>query len=344
MDLIKLIKLWCRKNGISTAGIIPDTGMPTLIVNIPDTKVVKELIDQYKDEFADKRVIIKKRRNGTQITMVDKGINDSLSRRKENMNFKDKLEECFGLSEAQIRTGLFPTRRDKRRNKRKGGHGAGLKNESQYKTYVSPTKSLKSQKGRVGDDSKKDTDKRSDDEKPTSIIAMTVKKSPEDDGFIKKTATFKMKLLEALDGIATADNVQPKELVGRFMAALDNAGQKLGMGSIREMLTRQGIKIAQSKDGQALILYSINKQTNAAQPMMRIPIDSLNENSKFEEAIFNCIDYARGDAPGAFKQRQEAMRDQEGAVREIITQIGPDTLKVDNNAQQNAGTQIARNV
>jgi hypothetical protein len=321
--------------------------MPTLIINIPDPQTVKALLKASGQVPSDAKVTLKRRRNGVQMSIDKKGITDSISRRNK-MSYIDKIDYLFDkkLSEGQYRYHNPPTNANKKRNKR--SHNHKKVEESQYKTYVSPTQSLKADKGKIEPSTKSTGKARVTDlaEKPSAIVSITSTSGDDDEGFIRKSTTFKMKLVEALEGIATPEDVQPQELIGRFMEALDSAGQKLGVGSIKAMLKEQGINIAQSKDKQALILYSINKQTNAAQPMMRIPIDSLSENSKFEEAIFNCIDYARGDAPGAFKQRQEAMRDQEGVVREIVTQVGPDTLKADQQAAlaQQAGAKIARNV
>lgn len=328
MDLIDLIKAWCTENGVGTSQMITDLDATTLNINsdIPYVKSVIRRIDKSKG----KQITIKKKKNGCSVIVNTKGINDE--KPTENiMNFKDKIEAVF---EAQYKTMLSPTRRNKKRNRR--GPETTVRNEEQYKTYVSPTDGYKKRSTLGSKDPKVSSAPKIN--KISAIIKTT--EEPEEEGFIQKITRFKLKLEEALEGIATETNVQPQAYFDQFIKALDMFGKEQGLGSIRTKLKGKGIEMARSKDGQSLVLYVINAQTNAKQDIKQVPLSSLENNSKFEEELFNCIDLANGEAPGAFKQRQESLRTQEGAVRDLVSKVGPDRLNVDS---EETGAKIARN-
>lgn len=336
MDLITLIKTWCDRNGINFSEIIPDNKMTTLRISIADPKLLRLMIKGAVGEIPDNKLIrLKKNRNDTQVTVSDISINDSISRR-ENMNYKDKLDNAFGdLSEEQIRFSKSPTRRSTRSQRRPKKR---VTSESQYKTYVSPTQSLK-HKSRLSKDEegkKEQSDEKNDFFKEIIARKTSETKPDSNDGlFQKSSAIFRLKLVEALEGMATATEQQPNDLIAKFDQALAAAG------NIEQMLNDKGIFKAISKDGQAIIIYNINQQTKAKQPMMRIPIEGLAEKSKFEEAITNCIDYANDNAPGAMKQREEQMNKVKQKIREIASQYGPEPA-VDSESA-NVGQNIARN-
>ena len=328
MDLIDLIKTWCVENGVGTSQMITDLEATTLNINsdIPHVKSVIRRLDKAKNQ----QITIKKGRNGCSVRVNTKGINDE-QETENDMNFKDKLEAVF---EAQYKTMLSPTRLSKNRNKRKPK--SAVRNEEQYKTYVSPTDGLKKRSTLGSKDPKVSSAPQIN--KISAIIKTT--EEPEDEGFIQKITRFKLKLEEALEGIATGTDVQPQAYFDQFIKALDMFGKDQGLGSIRTKLKQKGIEMARSKDGQSLVLYVINAQTNAKQDIKQVPLSSLENNSKFEEELFNCIDLANGEAPGAFKQRQESLRTQEGAVRDLVSKVGPDRLNVDS---EETGAKIARN-
>ena len=342
MDLIEIIKQWCKKEGINFSEVLPD-GLPsTLIINVPEPHMLRQAI---KDNIPhDKLVRLKKKRNGTELRVIEAGINDSKNR-SDKMSYIDKINKILSddINESQYKYRNPPTKRLKARNKRAPAKRPVA--ENQYKTYISPTSTIKNK----SEFAPKGKSKLAP-VKPQEVISIT-EVDTNDDGFIKKASVFKVKLIEALEGLATKDNLQPQELIGNFMAALDEAGKSIDLGvdqttgqkytSVRHKLESMGIKIAQSNDKQALIVYNRNMQTKAIQPMMSITIDSLSDNNKFTEAVQNCLDYAKGDAPGAFKRRQEAMRDQETAIRDVIDRIGPDNLKVDT---EDPGDTMTRNI
>ena len=330
MDLIDLIKTWCAKNGVGTSQMITDLDATTLNIN-SDIPYVKAVIRRLKKKPKDKHIIIKKNKNGCSVRVNTKGINDEKAM-ENNMNFKDKIDAVF---ESQYKQSISPTRLNKERNKRKPKRAV---KEEQYKTYVSPTDGIKKRSTIGSKDPKVSSAPKINQVK--AVIKTSEEPKGDEDGFIQKIIKFKMKLEEALDGIATETNVQPQEYFNQFIKALDLFGKEQGLGSIRSKLKEKGIEMARSKDGQSLVLYVINAQTGAKQDIKQVPLSSLENNSKFEEELFNCIDLANGEAPGAFKQRQESLRTQEGAVRDLVSKVGPDSLNVDS---EQTGAKIARN-
>lgn len=331
MDLIDLIKAWCAENGVGTSQMITDLDATTLNINsdIPHVKSVIRRLDKSKD----KQVTIKKVRNGCSLRVNTKGINDE-KQTERTMNFKDKIEAVF---EAQYKTNLSPIHRNKKRNRRGPNKVAPVK-EEQYKTYMSPTDGYKKRSTLGSKDPKVSSAPKIN--KISAIIKTTEEPENEDEGFIQKITRFKLKLQEALEGIATETNVQPQAYFDQFIKALDEAGKIQGGGSLRTELKKKGITLARSNDGQSIVLYVINAETGAKQVIKQIELSSIDKDSGVEEEIFNCIDFANGEAPGAFKRKQEALRTQEGAVRDVVSKVGPDRLNVDS---EETGAKIARN-
>lgn len=150
--------------------------------------------------------------------------------------------------------------------------------------------------------------------------------------------TFRSKLMEALDGIATPTNNQPTDLFAKFARALRVLGTQMGIGPLQDVLKQQGINWKKSDDGQSIILFIVNAQTNAPQPISRISVETLENPGDFEEQLTNMLDFAKGEAPGASKQKQQEIRDQEKVVRDIAQSVVP---KDDAVAQQMNGGQAA---
>jgi len=144
----------------------------------------------------------------------------------------------------------------------------------------------------------------------------------------RKTVLSGRKLFEAqlnatLNGMATPTNSQPSELFTKFGNALTAFGDKLGLGPVQNMLKQRGIKYNKSKDGQAIILYVINSITQTPQPIARINADLLEKPGDFETQLLNILDFAKGEAPGTTKQRQEELKNQQTVAREIAQQLQP---------------------
>lgn len=138
-----------------------------------------------------------------------------------------------------------------------------------------------------------------------------------------KERVFELQLCEALDGMATENNVQPNDLFNKFGTALRTFGDKLGLGPVQDMLKKRGIKYNKSKDGQAIILYVINGQTKTPQPIARINSSLLEKPADFEAQLLNILDFAKGEAPGTTKQRQEELKNQQTVARDIAQQMQP---------------------
>lgn len=148
---------------------------------------------------------------------------------------------------------------------------------------------------------------------------------------------FRMQLREALDGIATPTGTQPSDLFAKFARALRVLGDQMGTGPLQDLLKQQGINWKKSDDGQSIILYIVNAQTNAPQPIARISAETLESPRDFEDQLTNMLDFAKGDAPGAFKQKQQEIKDQEKAVRDIARAVSPQDRESEVARQMNLG-------
>ncbi len=151
--------------------------------------------------------------------------------------------------------------------------------------------------------------------------------------------TFKSRLMEALDGIATPNDNQPTDLFAKFARALRVLGTQMGIGPLQEVLKQQGINWKKSDDGQSIILFVVNAQTNAPQPIARISAETLENPGDFEEQLTNMLDFAKGEAPGASKQKQQEIRDQEKVIRDIAQSVVPKDNTV--TQQMNSGQAAA---
>lgn len=153
----------------------------------------------------------------------------------------------------------------------------------------------------------------------------------------KDRHVFTRHLHEALDGIANPTNTQAPDLFGKFAKALQVLGNQMGVGPLQDALRKQGINWKKSDDGQSIILYIINAQTKAPQPLARISAETLQNPNDFEEQLTTMLDFAKGDAPGSFKQKQKEMQDQQKALRDIAQSVVPD----ENDVQQQMNGQQA---
>jgi hypothetical protein len=135
-------------------------------------------------------------------------------------------------------------------------------------------------------------------------------------------------VLEELSGMATPTDDQPSELFIKFARALRVLGTKLGIGPLQDVLKSRGIKWKKSDDRSTIIIYVDNAETGAAQPITRITPEDLNKPGDFEDKLLDMLDFAKGEAPGSFKQKQELIRKQEQVARDIakaaVPQSSPD--------------------
>jgi hypothetical protein len=128
----------------------------------------------------------------------------------------------------------------------------------------------------------------------------------------------------AMSGMATSMSSSPDELFNRFAKSLQVLGKQMGIGPLQDRLREQGIKWKKSDDGMNVILYVQNAATNAPQPVARISAEVLEKPNEFEKALKDILDFSKGEAPGAFQQQQDAMRDQEKAIRDIAKSVSPE--------------------
>jgi hypothetical protein len=129
--------------------------------------------------------------------------------------------------------------------------------------------------------------------------------------------------LENMDGMATSLQTDPDKLFRQFAQALKVLGQQMGIGPLQDQLKKQGIRWKKSDDGMSVTLYIINASTNAPQPVARISAETLDKPNEFEKTLKDILDFSKGEAPGAFQQKQEAMRNQEKAIRDIAKSVSP---------------------
>lgn len=153
----------------------------------------------------------------------------------------------------------------------------------------------------------------------------------------KARGFFDSHLQEALGGIATPTGAQPQDLFAKFARALRVLGDQMGTGPLQDLLKSQGINWKKSDDGGSIILYIVNAQTNAPQPIARVSAETLENPSDFEEQLTHMLDFAKGDAPGAFKQRQQEIKNQEKAVRDIARAVSPQDRESEVAKQMNSG-------
>jgi hypothetical protein len=107
---------------------------------------------------------------------------------------------------------------------------------------------------------------------------------------------------------------------------------------VQDQLKQRGINWENEPDGQAVRLYVINGTTNAKQPVGRISAAPLEKPADFEAQLLNILDFAKGEAPGTFKQKQEEMKMQQQAAADIAKRFGPqDPNSVEAQAAMVAG-------
>ena len=134
---------------------------------------------------------------------------------------------------------------------------------------------------------------------------------------------FDQALNEALDDMATPTDDQPGDLFGKFAKAINALATELQI-DVKGMLEQQGIKAKESDDGLRIILYTISADTNAPVPIHQIDSSLLADKHQFSEKLKEVIDLAKGQAPGTDKQKQEMMRNQDTAIKDVADAVVPD--------------------
>ena len=118
------------------------------------------------------------------------------------------------------------------------------------------------------------------------------------------------------------ESVKSEELFRHFAKAIDVLGKELGMGPLQGELKKKGITWNMNGDSSAIIFY-VETQGGNKQPVIKIPASSLMSQNDFQQQLLNVLDFARGNAPGTFKQRKEELTRQENIVRDISRSVFP---------------------
>ena len=139
----------------------------------------------------------------------------------------------------------------------------------------------------------------------------------------KQPSNFNLHLRETLGGLATDTGAQPNDLFKQFSRALRVLGQQMGLGPLQDRLKSQGIAWKRSDDGQAIILTIKNATTGTDQPIARISHETLSQPNEFETQLKSMLDFATGDAPGAFAQKEIEVQDRKKAIGDIAKAVQP---------------------
>jgi len=128
---------------------------------------------------------------------------------------------------------------------------------------------------------------------------------------------------EQLNGLATKTGKQPQELFKMFANALRTLGTQMCVGPLQQRLKAQGIKASAARDGLSIILSINNAATGQPPPVARIGYETLENPGDFEKQLKNVLDFSLGEAPGSFDLKQQQIRDQEAAIKDIAKVVAP---------------------
>ena len=306
----------CEKLQIDYVPSYEESDLQSVLLSTKDHHVINELEDELEEKFKNDSIHLEFRRvrGGTIASLSIEAINETewdkiLSAYYEEtrpMTLKDKLDRAFTTTtEIQEETISEP-------EQTKDFYSSAKRiAEAQYKSATSGiTRSNQSsrQRNMYGSNST-----IGGIEHPNSNTKKTHRE-------FKKT----LLALEDLGGIATPTDNQPKDLFKQFGRALKVLGTQLGIGPIQDKLKEKGINYKLSTDKQSIIMYVMNATTNAPQALMRIPAEAIDQPHELEEQLMNMLDFAKGDAPGALKQKQQMIQAQEKAVRDIVSAMQPE--------------------
>jgi len=306
----------CKKLDIDYIPSYEESDLQSVLISTKDHNVINELLDELESVFQDEGIHLdfRKVRGGTIASLSIEAINETewdkiLNAYYEElrpMPLKDKLDRAFSYSHNDA----SPTQTIAEPIQELNFFDSAKRLfEAQYKSATSGnTRSNQSSRQRNSYNTNMTT---GGVEHPTS--KKTVRE-------FKKTLV----ALEDLQGIATPTDIQPKDLFKRFGRALKVLGSQLGLGPIQNKLKEKGINYKMSSDGQSIIMYVMNATTNAPQALLRIPAEALDQPHELEEQLMNMLDFAKGDAPGALKQKQQMIQAQEKAVRDIVQALQPE--------------------
>lgn len=345
---------WCLQNHVKYSVVCDESDLQGVLLFRKDRPLVTKLLADLRPMVTAAGVHLEttKVRGGTILAFSIKAISEAklaamiaeAGEEKEQMNFADKISDAFshtvakqvveGTTAEPSTTTFLAT-------------ALKLVDEGQYKL---PTQGMTRanqtslQRQRIGSDNTlggpqpngdNKTAKPNDSDSPQATTGASQPTTGPgtrfedrvartfESGLPSRRRTFGRQLDETLQGMATPSGVQPGDLFTKFAQSLSVLGQSMGTGPLQDQLKKQGINWKKSDDGQSIILYIVNASTNAPSPIARISASTLEKPSDFEAQLLNIMDFAKGDAPGTFKQRQQELQNQEKAAREIAKQLGP---------------------
>lgn len=350
-SVCEFVDSWCSKHGIGYSVVCDESDLQGVLVFKKDRQLVGRLLGDLEPLVAATGVHLEttKVRGGTILAFSIKAISEATlaaliaeaGEETETMSFTDKITDAFS------RTVAKPVVEGADTEPNPGAFlltAIKVVDESQYKSPTSAIghNTLERNSHRPdkpgtppGTQEKKGKTTVHDSDDPQATTGATQPSTGPAARFESRVAAtmgsglpsrrrmFGKQLDETLQGMATPNGVQPGDLFTKFAQALSVLGQNMGTGPLQDQLKKQGINWKKSDDGQSIILYIVNAQTKAPQPIARISAATLEKPSDFETQLLNIMDFAKGDAPGTFKQRQQELQNQEKAAREIAKQLGP---------------------
>ncbi len=339
-DVCSFVESWCADRGVNFGLVCDESDLQGVLVPKKSRHLVSDLLTALSPTLTTNGVHLEttKVRGGTILAFSLKAISESrlaaliaeAGEELEKMSFVDKITDAFVATTAKRETvnetvvpneGTFLST------------AARLVGEGQYKSAtqgMTRSNQTSLQRQSIGPDRTLGGKKKPPAPKPTTPPPTAPVQFENRVGQIfgsglptRTKRDFARSLTETLQGMATPSGAQPGDLFTKFAGALSALGQNMGTGPLQDQLKKQGINWKKSDDGQSVVLYIVNASTNAPQPIARISAATLEKPSDFEAQLLNIMDFAKGDAPGTFKQRQQEFQAQEKAAREIAKQLGP---------------------
>jgi hypothetical protein len=331
-NLKDTIQSWCEANDIPVSILCDTSGLQGIKIYEKDKHKLRGLFENIYQYLAsdDLHMEVMKVRGGSVVALSIKALSENDLERClsgeiiEHMSFEDKIEQAFSLP---LKPPIIPTAK-----KQSLAEQAAQIAENQYKTGV--------RGGTRANQGGRNRNKYTMTATHGGIIRKN-KGVDKLEKFDEDRSLFVLHLQEALAGLATPTNDQPADLFAKFGEALKTLGTQMGVGPLQSQLKAQGINWKKSDDGLAIILYIINANTNAPQPIARINAETLTKPHDFQKQLLNMLDFSRGEAPGAFEQQKAELQAKEKAAREITNQLMPQPSQGMNNAGAAAATEAA---
>tara|TARA_R110000868_G_scaffold20153_7_gene85618 strand:+ start:10738 stop:11919 length:1182 start_codon:yes stop_codon:yes gene_type:complete len=354
--ICRLVNEWCINYDVPYEVVCDETDLQGIMLFKKNLQAVESLLEHLNLAITEGNVHVetKKVRGGTILSFSLEAISESrlneiiagAGEELEPMSFVDKINFAFekppALQEGQ--TGDFlksattsqetPSFFESAKNIVRGNQEDSklFPRAKRLSDLIAKSEIGKNQESKGTDKSSKRASKGAElryEERISKVFkAETSKSNP---------SGFNYALHEALNGVATATGAQPNDLFKTFARALRVLGQRMGLGPLQDRLKAQGISWKQSDDGQAIILTIKNAMTKADQPIARISHETLQNPSDFEIQLKNMLDFATGDAPGAFEQKEQEIADRKKAIGDIARAVQPQEQESDISQQMNMG-------